>query len=493
MSFDITSVLKNVPDLGTEKEQITYLPIDKLDPDENNFYSLEKIEDLADNIATIGLQQPLRVRYSKTPGRYIIISGHRRRAAILLLRDGEDDAAHMFDQGVPCIIELGKASEALQELRLIYANSSTRVMGSAEISKQAKRVEALLYQLQEEGMQFPGRMRDHVAEACQISKSKLSRLNAIRNNLLPDLLEYFDNGQLNETTAYELQKVPVYGQKEIARTVKRSGDASFIDGRSAAHCAQYAEAYMADRTCQDGSPCPHHEKRFIQALRTTMCYEKCTGGCCLKCHNADSCSYACPKVKAKQKAAAEKKKEQREAEKKKEAKDREAKCKRILKTKQDEANRLLPLIEQKGLGDKTELPQGYWGYSTATVKTYRRLAAGEFSDNDSFYDEHLIPTSLSGLTKMADLLGCSIDYVVGRSTDPNPGAAAPAAGPQWSTGTPAGPGMYETRVSVTDEDTPQVGSWQRLEWFEGAWCFPSTHSPMSKGVNVIRWVKLPEV
>ena len=493
MSFDITSVLKNVPDLGTEKEQITYLPIEKLDPNENNFYSLEKIEDLADNIATIGLQQPLRVRYSKTPGRYTIISGHRRRAAILLLRDGEDDAAHMFDQGVPCIIELGKASEALQELRLIYANSSTRVMGSAEISKQAKRVEALLYQLQEEGMQFPGRMRDHVAEACQISKSKLSRLNAIRNNLLPDLLEYFDNGQLNETTAYELQKVPVYGQEEIARTVKRSGDASFIDGRSAAHCAQYAEAYMADRTCQDGSPCPHHEKRFIQALRTTMFYEKCTGGCCFKCHHADSCSYACPKVKAKQKAAAEKKKEQREAEKKKEAKDREAKCKRILKTKQDEANRLLPLIEQKGLSDKTELPQGYWGYSSATVKTYRRLAAGEFSDNDSFYVEHLIPTSLSGLTKMADLLDCSIDYIVGRSEDPHRGAADPAAGPQWSTGTPAGPGMYETRVSVTNEDTPQVGSWQRLEWFEGAWCFPSTHSPMPKGVNVIRWVKLPEV
>ena len=492
MSFDIASVLKSVPNLGTGQEQITYIASSLLDPDENNFYSLAGIDDLADNIATIGLQQPLRVRPGTIPGRYTIVSGHRRRAAIQLLQDGEDDAAHMFDQGVPCIVEYGEASAALQELRLIYANASTRVMSSAEVSRQAKRVEALLYQLQEEGMAFPGRMRDHVAEACQISKSKLSRLNAIRSNLIPDLLEKFDEGELNESAAYELQKVPVSGQEEIAKAVKRSGDASFIDGRGAAHCAQYAEAYMADRTCQDGSPCPHHEKRFIQALRTTMCYEKCTGGCCLKCHHADSCSHACPKVKAKQKAASEKKKKQRDAEKKKEIKEREAKVKRIQKTKQDEANRLLPLIEQKGLGDKTELPQGYWGYSTATVKTYRRLAAGEFSDNDSFYDEHLIPTSLSGLTKMADLLGCSIDYIVGRSADPNPGAAAPAVGPKWSTGTPTQPGTYETRVGVGSEDTEKTTVWQRLDWNGSGWVF-SNGVPLDKAMNVFRWVKLPEV
>ena len=60
MSFDITSVLKGVSDPDTGRQQITYLPVDKLDPDENNFYSLEGIDRLADNIATVGLQQPLR-------------------------------------------------------------------------------------------------------------------------------------------------------------------------------------------------------------------------------------------------------------------------------------------------------------------------------------------------------------------------------------------------------------------------------------------------
>ena len=69
MSFDIASVLKSVPNLGTGQEQITYIASSLLDPDENNFYSLAGIDDLADNIATIGLQQPLRVRPGTIPGR----------------------------------------------------------------------------------------------------------------------------------------------------------------------------------------------------------------------------------------------------------------------------------------------------------------------------------------------------------------------------------------------------------------------------------------
>lgn len=76
-------------------------------------------------------------------------------------------------------------SPAMAELRLIYANADTRQLSSADIVKQAERVETLLYQLKEEGVAFPGRMRDHVAQACKISKSKLARLKVIQENLIP--------------------------------------------------------------------------------------------------------------------------------------------------------------------------------------------------------------------------------------------------------------------------------------------------------------------
>ena len=212
MAFDITSVLKGVsgPDIG--KEQIEYIPVDQIDPDPNNFYSLEGLDELAGNIELIGLQQPLRVRPGED-GRFIVVSGHRRRAAILLIRDGGNE---MFRDGVPCIVDRGEESPAMRELRLIYANASTRVMGPAEISKQAERTEMLLYQLKEEGIiEFPGRMRDHVAEACRISKTKLARLHAIRKNLVQPLLEEFDAGHLNESVAYRMSQEHWLVQQEL--------------------------------------------------------------------------------------------------------------------------------------------------------------------------------------------------------------------------------------------------------------------------------------
>ena len=134
-----------VPELGTAggREQIEYLDIDLLDDDPRKFYELSGLDELAANIELLGLQQPLRVRPSQEPGRYVIVSGHRRRAAVRqLVEDGRGDL-----RDIPCIVERGQASAALQELRLIYANSDTRKMTSADIGRQAERVEELLYQL----------------------------------------------------------------------------------------------------------------------------------------------------------------------------------------------------------------------------------------------------------------------------------------------------------------------------------------------------------
>lgn len=215
MAFDISSVLKGAA-ARTAQEQIVYLQLDELVPDPNNFYTLEGIEDLADNIATIGLQQPIRVRPGPG-GKYIVVSGHRRRAACMKIRDGNDDSSHMFDAGVPCIVDDEACSDSMRQLRLIYANSSTRVMTPAEIAKQAEQVEMLLYRLkEEEDVKFPGRMRDHVAKACNVSKTKLARLHAIRNNLVPELMPEFDAGRLNESVAYRISQEKPAVQKQLA-------------------------------------------------------------------------------------------------------------------------------------------------------------------------------------------------------------------------------------------------------------------------------------
>lgn len=218
---DFAKTLRNVPDSGTnDQEQITYLDEALLQGDEKNFYELSEIEGLAANIELIGLQQPIRVRPDPADvGAYLIVSGHRRMAAIRLLKkDNPERWAR-----VPCIIEdRPEESDAMRELRLIYANSDTRKMSPADIGKQAERVESLLYELKEQGMDFPGRMRDHVAEACRVSRSKLARLKKISNNLAPCYKSLWDAGHLPEDTADALSSLPEDVQERIKRVCPKN-------------------------------------------------------------------------------------------------------------------------------------------------------------------------------------------------------------------------------------------------------------------------------
>ena len=209
-SFDLGStladVLKNVSDPDRGPEQIVMLPLASIDADANNFYSMDGVEELAENIELIGLLDPLRVRENPDmPGRYLIVSGHRRRAALWTLF--EEDPEKWAK--APCIVEQPAASPELQELRLIYANADTRKMTSADLSAQAQRVEMLLYELKNQGMEFPGRMRDHVAEACKVSATRLAQLKVIREKLFDDLLPLWEDGTINESCAYTLAKEPV--------------------------------------------------------------------------------------------------------------------------------------------------------------------------------------------------------------------------------------------------------------------------------------------
>ena len=265
MAFDITSVLRTVSGPDTGADQIVYIDLDLLDPDPNNFYTIDGLDELAGNIELIGLQQPLRVRPGED-GHYVIVSGHRRRAACMMIRDGGSD---QFARGVPCIVEYGEASEAMRELRLIYANASTRIMSPAEISKQAERVETLLYQLKEQGVEFPGRMRDHVAEACKVSKTKLARLHAIRGKLDPFFLSCFDRGDLNEEAAYQLSRLPKDIQEEAAQRIKDGRQKKLPLAYVVAKVNKNLERYLEPFPCRShagGPPCHHLNGKILRSI-----------------------------------------------------------------------------------------------------------------------------------------------------------------------------------------------------------------------------------
>ena len=121
---------------------------------------------------------------------------------------------------MPCIVETAGGSPELQELRLIMANADTRKMSSVDLAKQAERVQELLYKLKEQGVEFPGRMRDHVAEACKVSKTKLAELKVIQDKLTNrEIRWYWDNGKLNQAQAYALAQAEPYVQATLCTYV----------------------------------------------------------------------------------------------------------------------------------------------------------------------------------------------------------------------------------------------------------------------------------
>ena len=311
MAFDLSSLLKDVPDLGTGREQIEYIRLELLDEDPNNFYQLSEIPELAANIQLGGLQQPIRVRATGN-GRYQIVSGHRRRAALALLAEEEPEKWGE----VPCIVEQDSASESLQQLRLIYANAHTRKMSAAEISRQAEEVEKLFYQLKEEGYEFPGRMRDHVAQAVNSSKSKLARLKVIRENLSDFWMPFFENDSIAESTAVALAQLPQKEQKFIADfCVERFDSPAKVYASLAETYGKRLEAMESLICPMEGIPCENVCAKKNAAIRMGLYEYFSCEKCCSKCVKLLTCKYACPKLaediarqKAERKAAAQKEK-----------------------------------------------------------------------------------------------------------------------------------------------------------------------------------------
>ena len=214
MSFDISKFAEGfgVSDPDTSgPDRIEYIDLNLIDGDPDNGYSLADIEQLADNIQTVGLLQPLRLRPG-TQGRYFVSSGHRRRLALRrLVQDGDERFSR-----VPCIVDRDGASPALQELRLLYGNANNRAKTSADLAQEARRVESLLVRLKGEGFQFRGRTRTMVAQLLQVSETRVANAQAIERGLAdPELLDAWRGGELPESLALRLARLDPTEQSDF--------------------------------------------------------------------------------------------------------------------------------------------------------------------------------------------------------------------------------------------------------------------------------------
>lgn len=492
MPFDVSSIFAqqvqavSKSDTGRELMQVD---VDDLVSNEANFYAVDeaKLEELKNSIALSGIMDPPTVTRTED-GKYRLISGHRRTAAVrALVAEGREDL-----RKVPVFVRSPK-SAAMEELELIMANSTARVLTSAEISQAAKRVERLLYDLKEQGVEFPGRMRDHVAEACNVSKTKLANLHMIEENLISGFKQQWALGKLPDVTALELARCEPDLQMRLldafARTKEFPTSAGIVQVRELAE--KGAVWHPSNHLhCPDGKWCPN--SRDDATLRhDATCGSwtpQCKGElCCMDCEygaKARGCYAVCDQMcsKAKQyrtdKNAAEKQ-EEKEAEEKRQRGRRAA--------VQRDAQRLVKAIDAAGLPDNKPLNIGACA-GAPKVADIRRYANGDFGTTKLWGNDHLTPTPRY-IPELCETLHCSADYLLGLTDELQPVSKSDTAAlPEdalrmaWRTDTdyPDGPVLLLVREDgVLSYETDDVED-GKFFWFDAP-----------DDGEILRWLPLP--
>ena len=499
--FDLAQFLPEEVRSESDHPAITMIPWKDVKASGDNFYIVGNVDELEDSIRMHGLLDPITVTPDGKPGRYKLISGHRRHKAWGQLRKAEPEK---YAQ-IPAIVRTYE-SPHMAELALIMANGTSRVLTPAEVSKQAERVERLLYELKEEGYEFPGRMRDQVAKACQVSSSKLARLKVIREHLAAPWTEVWSSGKLAEDTAYKLAGLPEDFQARLGKVLKKptSSEISQV-------AILYEDGARWDNAlkCPDGKACTHVDSFLLHDARCYR-YSACKGRtCCLECREAVSsygrCQSACSKADALYKDNKAKEKAKAEAARKRERT-------KLQKSMTASAVRLARALDAGDPVDDKEPILTGWSLRL-TAGEIRAIAAGIFEGwaDVRCTNDLLDPDRLDAETvrKLSTLTGVSTDYLMGLSEEMYPAAADPQQipedgeddpdddvymatsrilDPDWMTGDPPGDGRY---LAVVDMDKYGFGRYheQQLERRSGAW-YTYGHL-LASDLNVTHWWPLP--
>ena len=285
--FDLAALMgEAVSKSDTGEMQVEQIPLTEIEENENNSYAQTGIDELAESIKVIGLQQPLVVR-RKAEGGYLLLAGHRRRNALALLDR----------KTAPCIVLDADLDPSIQTLILHWTNTMAR--GGGGLTAQytaaaAKEIEAALKDLQARGVvELPGKLRSYVAEVLKTSESQIARAKAIDNGLTKAWQGDFKCHRINDSTAYELSQCDPELQRKLHGAYQ--GKMYNLDAKKIKAHKKAAEYPFTQLTCPAESfsphPCTGMDKRAAW-VRDGKC-----PGCCHSCDKADGCEKVCGVVK----------------------------------------------------------------------------------------------------------------------------------------------------------------------------------------------------
>ena len=223
MAFNIMDLMNNATRAAVEGvenyEEIT-LDLDEIKVTKHNRYSMDDLEELATSILMDGLQEPLII--GRVNGEYLLSGGHRRREALVILRD---EGHGEITKNIPCRFK--DMTETQFRLSLLIGNTFNRKMTDYDLMNQAADWKEVLTQARKEKLlvlEAGKRVRDYVAAILGESPTKIAQLEAINNNATEEVKEQFANGNMGITKAYETSKLADGAQNEVAAAVEAGAD-----------------------------------------------------------------------------------------------------------------------------------------------------------------------------------------------------------------------------------------------------------------------------
>lgn len=321
------------------------ISIRKMYSNDRNFYSMNDIDKLAQEILTVGLLENMTVMYAPCErGEYRIIAGERRwRALQLLLKKG-------YEEFEIATCQIKSIAEEHEEMVNIIMANAYRDKTMTDLLQEEQQLRKSLQYMKDNGLTLQGytldsgRLRDVIASIMQMSGTKIAQIDSINERLIPEFTEQLKEGRLTFSAAYEISGMDQEQQQDMLKKSQESGGLTWKEVKEAKAAAEEpeepeeAEGQEPEQE-ETTKPGDDYETPHPEGI-TSICY-----GCSryLECNVKTSTCTSCDQYIDKKEAE---KTEQQRYDEEQAAIDRETKRK-LQEREQEEKMQHLPSDDKK--------------------------------------------------------------------------------------------------------------------------------------------------
>ena len=452
------STMQPVPDSDT-----AWIALEDIYLNPKNFYPKpdpKALEDLAESIDANGILEPPTV--IRDGQQFRLISGHSRIEAVHLLEMKAPEDPRWSK--VLCRI-LPPMTED-QELTAVIEANRQRVKPNWILAEEADRLTKAYTKRKEAGEELPGRIRDRVAEALQVNKTKLANLSAIKNGLkVPGIIEAWKQQRIPEAAALEIARMDLNTQYRLLDWMIDKGRSYTINE---VRMFRIVWGLCREKCPETAGFCPNAERMY------NVCYRggewKCSG-CCKSCLKTDSCTAVCQYAR------------------------KDASSKAGI-APPPEKKPLNPAAKDPRLDYRTQTPTFCKRVRELRAKTglSRKEFAESIGEHPGTYSawENASMAGSGNVPKLALCLGTTTDYLFGLTDDPKPPAAQPDGQLMISGWMPGGTNPREPCYAavILDFGDDQPTMRKIVYWDGAAWRFRPNGETMSLFPAV--WMALPD-